>query len=571
MNPACAANADRLRQAAVPALLLWMLLLVGALADAEPTEPSTAAFAIRPAGDEASRLAADCPAPEVRREQGRSLAGSGLWEIRIERDIGFDQAAVLALDYPYPSDFRVSLPRGRSVIRRRKTGAHRDPTWPARLSVIPLPDRLEAGAVIEVCARTSFDKPVAVEIIGADALRAQTRRQTMTQSALIGTLSAMVLAGIGMTLALGNLTFVLIATGLAGALLYMMATQGIVYELPLLARAADCWALHKIGGNLGVLALGLGLARLVSLPSRRPRVWRALTVLLVAVAVLLALLLIPGFGRIDGTATAGNLLLLLITATLFGVSLVDGVRGHRASRVLVIAWSPPFLIASAMTFELLARNTGDVLPEVAFPIALVFSSTVMFYGLAEAIASFRSQRDTARLRADHDDLTGALARTAFDRLAASARERALAEGRAIGILFVDIDRFKPVNDRLGHAQGDVALRRVVQRIGECLREADQLGRYGGEEFVILLEDINPEKLREVAERIRSAVENNHAPLAEGLPPMTVSVGGAILDRASREPVRALVERADDALRWCKRNGRNRTCLASVSGPLNGSA
>ena len=213
--------------------------------------------------------------------------------------------------------------------------------------MIPLPDRLAAGQLIAVCARTSFNKPVEVDITSADALRAESYRETMTRAALMGTLAAMVLAGVGMTLALGNLTFVLIATGLTGALLYFMATQGTVYELPLLARAADIWALHKIGGNLAVLALGLGLARLVSLPSRRPRVWRVLAVLLSAVAFLLLLLLVPRFGHVEGTATIGNLLLLLVTATLFGISLIDGLRGHRASRVLVIAWSPPFLIASA--------------------------------------------------------------------------------------------------------------------------------------------------------------------------------------------------------------------------------
>ena len=432
--------------------------------------------------------------------------------------------------------------------------------------MIPLPDRLAAGQVIAVCARTSFNEAVDVDITSADALRAESRRETMTRAALMGTLAAMVLAGVGMTLALGNLTFVLIATGLTGALLYFMATQGTVYELPLLARAADIWALHKIGGNLAVLALGLGLARLVSLPSRRPRVWRVLAVLLSAVAFLLLLLLVPRFGHVEGTATLGNLLLLLVTATLFGISLIDGLRGHRASRVLVIAWSPPFLIASALILHILSRSTGDFLPTILFPVALVFSSTVMFFGLAEEIAKVRSQRDTARLRADHDDLTGALARSAFDRTAASARERALAEGCAMGILFIDIDRFKQVNDQFGHARGDDALRRVVERIRECLRDADRLGRYGGEEFVVLLKDVTPETSREVAERIRSAIENEHAPLAEGLPPITVSIGGGILDLNRNETLRALVDRADDALRWCKQNGRNRIRLASAPGP-----
>lgn len=558
-------NADSMKAFPVPCLLLLTLLLAATVSDAEPPESSVSGFQVVPTGSNSDRFAQDCPAPETETASAQSLSGSGLWKIRIERDIRFGKNLVLALDYPYPSDFRVALPDRASVIRRGKTGEHRDPAWPARLSVIPLPDRMDAGQAIEVCAHTSFDKPVDVEIIETDTLRARTRRETMTGSALVGTLAAMVLAGIGMTFALGNFTFVLIATGLSGALLYFMATQGAVYEIPPLARAADIWALHKIGGNLAVLALGLGLARLISLPERRPRLWRVLAVLLSAVALLLALVLVPRFGHIDATATAGNLLLLLITATLFGVSLIDGLRGHRASRVLVVAWSPPFLIASAMTFELLRRNTGDVLPELAFPAALVFSSTVMFFGLAEEIASVRSQRDTARLRADHDDLTGALARTAFDQLAASARARALAEARSIGILFIDIDRFKSVNDQLGHARGDDALLCVVERIRECLRDTDRLGRYGGEEFVVLLEDVTPETLREVSERIRGAVENRHTPLADGLPPITVSVGGAILDSSQREPVRAFIERADDALRWCKRNGRNCSHLASGPG------
>lgn len=253
--------------------------------------------------------------------------------------------------------------------------------------------------------------------------------------------------------------------------------------MPLLARAADTWALHKIGGNLGVLVLGL--ARLISLPGRRPRVWRVLAAFLLAVALLLALLLIPRFGQLDATATACNLL-LLVTATLFGVSLINGIQGHRASRVVTIAWSPLFLIASAMTFEILVPRTGGALSEVLFPIALVFSSTVMFFGLAEEIASVRSQRD-----------------------------------------------------------------------------ADPLGRYGGEEFVVLLEQVTPEKLHEVAERIRSAVENNSKPLARRLrrspyrsaAPSLTRHGTNLCERSSSAPT--------TPCSGPSKNGRNRTRLVPM--------
>ena len=108
MHSARAVNADRLSPATVPVLFLLILSLAWAVAGAEPPAPATPAFRVMPATDASSNFAPDCPAPEIYAESPQSLSGSGLWKIRIERDLSSGQNLVLALDYPYPSDFRVA-------------------------------------------------------------------------------------------------------------------------------------------------------------------------------------------------------------------------------------------------------------------------------------------------------------------------------------------------------------------------------------------------------------------------------------------------------------------------------
>jgi diguanylate cyclase (GGDEF)-like protein len=126
---------------------------------------------------------------------------------------------------------------------------------------------------------------------------------------------------------------------------------------------------------------------------------------------------------------------------------------------------------------------------------------------------------------------------------------------AVGILMVDVDRFKQLNDRHGHATGDVVLRAVARTIAAAVRDVDVPARYGGEEFVVLLRNPSRAVALEVGERIREAVERLDL-RAAGVEKVTVSVGATVGDGGA-ERVPELVEAADRALYRAKRFGRNR--------------
>jgi diguanylate cyclase (GGDEF)-like protein len=176
---------------------------------------------------------------------------------------------------------------------------------------------------------------------------------------------------------------------------------------------------------------------------------------------------------------------------------------------------------------------------------------------AAALTRAYSQRDSLRdaeARATTDTLTGLPNRRYFEEYV-DLLSRGRRADDAVGILMIDIDRFKTVNDRHGHAVGDVVLREVGQAITRAVRDVDVPARFGGEEFVVLLRNPSPEIAHEVGERIRSAVARLDLQKV-GVEGVTVSVGSTIARRVD-EPVAVLIERADHALYRAKRHGRNR--------------
>ncbi len=136
-------------------------------------------------------------------------------------------------------------------------------------------------------------------------------------------------------------------------------------------------------------------------------------------------------------------------------------------------------------------------------------------------------------------------------------------GWEFGLLFLDIDNFKTINDRYGHDCGDRVLKTVAQTIGHNLRGADFAGRWGGDEFLIVMPRIVIEELQKVAERIRVLISQS---ILEGTYRVsaTVSIGGCIVSKG--ETLDSLIQRADKAMFDCKEAGRNCTKI-EVNNPI----
>ena len=144
-----------------------------------------------------------------------------------------------------------------------------------------------------------------------------------------------------------------------------------------------------------------------------------------------------------------------------------------------------------------------------------------------------------------DPLTGALNRRGME---ASLKDH------LASVLMVDIDHFKKINDRHGHAVGDDVLRHVARVLSSVLRTSDAIVRYGGEEFVLVFRDVGLGRALRIAERARQAVEESHAPIADLDVNVTVSIGAA--ERNAAETLEEAVARADKALYEAKQAGRN---------------
>jgi two-component system cell cycle response regulator len=131
----------------------------------------------------------------------------------------------------------------------------------------------------------------------------------------------------------------------------------------------------------------------------------------------------------------------------------------------------------------------------------------------------------------------------------------------IGVIMLDVDHFKRVNDTRGHLAGDAVLREIANRIQGAIRSYDLAGRYGGEEFLVVLPDCGAERIQKCAERIRASVADEPIPAEGSYLTVTVSAGTAVLDPALGTESDALAV-ADSALYQAKNAGRNRVVAAA---------
>jgi len=166
-------------------------------------------------------------------------------------------------------------------------------------------------------------------------------------------------------------------------------------------------------------------------------------------------------------------------------------------------------------------------------------------------------------QATHDALTGVWNRSEILEMLRRELERAARSQSATGLLMLDIDHFKKINDTYGHLTGDTVLKEVTQRIIKAVRGYDSVGRYGGEEFVVVLPGCTRDQIEHGAERIRSAVDDGPIVVNASTVSVTVSIGAAVatVEKHGLISDTEMLAAADSALYRAKKIGRNRTVLS----------
>jgi diguanylate cyclase (GGDEF)-like protein len=192
---------------------------------------------------------------------------------------------------------------------------------------------------------------------------------------------------------------------------------------------------------------------------------------------------------------------------------------------------------------------------------MVAGAVLIALGVAERMRAQRLALTDAERRAQTDPLTGVLNRRSLVERLDAACARARTRGLPIALLFIDLDHFKEINDSFGHAAGDACLSAIIGPIQAELRQSDVIGRYGGEEFVVILSSADISAAHPIAERIRKRVADVRVD-GFGKPiRLTCSIGVATSDTLGVWGEH-LIAQADAAVYAAKRAGRNRVQVAA---------
>lgn len=312
----------------------------------------------------------------------------------------------------------------------------------------------------------------------------------------------------------------------------------------------------SIGGN-GLLLAGcclyyFGSQRFYA----QPVTWRFWASVAVACVLTMQffMLLVPDY-RIRLACFAGTMAAIVFAHAGLLLRCADGFAPRFTGSVLLVQ-ALVLVVRGVATFWVDAPDTTRF--TVGSPIHTVYIATFGFVAVLLAIgvqfmAGERIQREFEYL-ASHDSLTGALTRRALLQAAEHEMQRWQRYGGSFSLLLLDIDHFKRINDQHGHLTGDRVLVNCVGVVLGLLRSSDRLGRYGGEEFFVLLPASDADTALAVAERMRTAIAQH--PGTADTPACTTSIGVACVQTGDTA-FEALIARADAALYRAKAQGRNR--------------
>ena len=261
----------------------------------------------------------------------------------------------------------------------------------------------------------------------------------------------------------------------------------------------------------------------------------------------------------------GNAILIVILSALIARELLTAANpGSRIIRVTGWAYALNAIVflIRVVTAHRNATPISPLNPD-GFAVFILFWWLCMTIAVTLGMVLMTTERLQVDLdkQANHDPLTGALNRRAFSLIAEKAMHQSNRHGEPFSVLMMDLDRFKQINDHLGHNGGDELLCKFVTVAGHVLRSEDIFCRYGGEEFVALLPNASAGLALVAAERLRSAFAAALPETMKDILPFPITVSIGVAEHRQNEDIESLLHRADTALYQAKHRGRNRSELA----------
>ena len=489
------------------------------------------------------------------------------YRIRLSSDWKNPRPPVLAVFDPVGLHVEVYLPPAYAAQPRSIYSEQGDPGYTRHAIVMILPGTIGEGDAIYLRVEPERAIPRRVEVRDVSEYRAGDLERARLDVLFPAFQLATLLVMFAFFLALRERMYAYFVAYALFLVLYELYIFGIGYEIPVMKwfapmaqRPAWCAALLAIAFNIAFSRLFLELARWA------PRLDRALRVAAWMFVGLAVCAITPVVSRGWWIEDALSVLLLLTIPMLITSAVLVWLHGGRRGGLFLGAWIPALLLVIVRVLQLRMQWPLPLWLEFGLPAALAYANLMLAFVLAGQTLSFRYERDVAHKLAEHDPLTGVLNRRAILARLRAEFAKARQSGEPLSLLFLDLDHFKHVNDSYGHRAGDQCLRSVIDPIAGELRQGDALGRYGGEEFLILLPGAGASDAEVVAERIRRRVQEMPMLISGMRIGLTVSLGVAAVDTEVAIPD-DLVERADAALYRSKSAGRNQVTTHAGPAPV----
>jgi diguanylate cyclase (GGDEF)-like protein len=484
------------------------------------------------------------------------------YRVRLGRPWDGANPPVLALYAPYGNRVTVHVPPDYLADERALRDLDLDQRHSRHALVFELPATLGPDTPVFVRMKAGRRLPPQVAIEDASEFARADINYQRNITAILTAIAVTWLVVGAFGWVLREREFLLLFAAIGFQLLYLMMLTGEAYALSGLAWLSGMGVVPIwISRSLATAFLLLFTAHFLDLVRYSPRLRHALHACAAAFGLMVLLALFPPL-QTSWLPASGGYLLIASSILAMVAALLAWRRGSRSARFYLAAWLPAVALDVLRELQLLGLAPLMPAQEYALPLAGAFVAVMFAVGVADRMLAVRHERDEARLAAERDPLLRVLNRLAISLRLRAACDNAWASERPLSILFIDLDRFKLVNDNHGHLVGSSVLRQLSRLLTQSVRQVDTVARYGGDEFTILLADTGEPGAHVIAERIRKWVADYAFEADNGTTlRLACSIGLATYPAHGRTR-EALLDAADKAMYRAKSSGRNRVCSAS---------